>query len=107
MSLRSRAYGGYVIALLAGVNFLNYATRNLVFPMNDDLRARFHLDGAELGLLGSAFMMAHALVTLPVGWLADHLDRRRVLALGIAVWSAAGLAAMAAQGLGSLLAARI
>jgi MFS transporter, Spinster family, sphingosine-1-phosphate transporter len=107
MALRSRAYGGYVIALLAGANFLNYATRNLVFPMNQDLRLRFHLDGGELGLLGSAFMVAHALVTLPVGWVADHLDRRRVLALGIAVWSAAGLAAMAAQGLGSLLAARV
>jgi len=75
--------------------------------MYDDLRASFGLSDSELGLLGTAFMAAHALATVPLGWAADHLDRRRVLALGAAVWSAAGLAAMAAQGMGSLLVARI
>lgn len=105
--LRSRGYGWYVLGLLAALNFLNYATRNLVFPMNDDLRAAFGLSDRELGLLGTGFMAAHALLTVPLGWAADRMDRRRVLALGAAVWSAAGLAAMAAQGMGSLLAARM
>ena len=105
--LRSRGYGWYVLGLLAAVNFLNYATRNLAFPMNDDLRATFALSGRELGLLGTGFMGAHALFTLPLGWIADRLDRRRVLALGVAVWSLATLAAMAADGMGSLLAARM
>ncbi len=105
--LRSRAYAGYVLGLLAALNFLNYGTRMLIFPMHDDLRATFAFSDADLGLLGSAFMGAHALITLPVGWAADNLDRRRVLALGVAIWSAATVAAIAAHGLGSLLAARM
>ncbi len=107
MPLRSRAYAGYVLVLLSLLNFFNYANRNVVFPMYDDLRASFGFSNSELGLLGTAFMLSHALFTVPIGWAADRLDRRRVMALGAVVWSASALGSAAAFGLGSMLASRV
>ena len=106
MALRSRTYGWYVVALLAGVNFLHYGNRNVIFPVYDDLRASFGFTNAELGLLGSAFMLTHALVTVPIGWAADRLDRRQVMAAGVVLWSLAGLASAGADSVGAVLASR-
>ncbi|MBK7073979.1 MAG: MFS transporter [Myxococcales bacterium] len=80
-----------VLAILALANLLSYASRNAPFAVYDDLRAQFGVDDRDLGWLGTAFMLPHALATLPVGWLADRADRRRVLAAGILLWSAAGV----------------
>jgi predicted MFS family arabinose efflux permease len=105
--IRSRAYGWYVLGLLASLNFVNYATRNVVVTMYPDLRAAFQFDNAELGWMTSAFMYAHAVMNVPFGWLADRFDRRRVLALGGLIWSLANLAVVFADGFGYMLAGRI
>ena len=81
--LRSRRYGWYVLTLFASLNFFNYANRNIVLPMYEDLRSAFEFSNAELGLLTSAFMACHAVVAIPAGWAADHYDRRKVIALGV------------------------
>lgn len=104
--MRSRSYGWYVLGLLASANFLNYGTRNVVFTMYDDLRGAFAFSNTELGLLGSVFMISHALVTVPFGWAADRVDRRRVIAAGILVWSVANVMSALSLGLGSMLVSR-
>src|SRR5688572_33011215 len=107
MVLRSRRHGLYVLGVLTALNFLNYANRNVPFPAYDDLRASFGFSNAELGLLGTAYMLAHALVTVPVGWAADRWDRRRVMAIGLAVWSLAAVGSAAAIGFGTMLTSRV
>ncbi len=104
--LRSRRYGWYVLTLFASLNFFNYANRNIVLPMYDDLRSAFEFSNAELGLLTTAFMACHALVAIPAGWAADHFDRRKVIALGVGVWSIGTMYIAAAAGEGSMLAGR-
>jgi predicted MFS family arabinose efflux permease len=89
-------YGWYVVAVLAACNFLNYAQRNVLFAAYDPLRLRFHPSDASLGLLGTAYMGAHALATLPAGWLGDRVDRRRLLAAAAVLWSLGALGAAAA-----------
>lgn len=106
MTARTAAYGWYVVALLASGNFLNYAHRNVLFSAYDDLRAAFWLSDAQLGLLGTIYMGAHALATLPAGWLGDRLDRRHLLAAAIVLWSAGAVAAACATGFATLAAAR-
>lgn len=96
-----------VLAILALANLLSYATRNAPFAVYDDLRAAFAVDDADLGWLGTAFMLPHALATLPVGWLADRVDRRRVLAAGLVLWSAAGLAGALATDYRLVVASRV
>lgn len=96
----------YVLGLLAAANFLHYANRNVVVTMYDDLRASFDFSNSELGLLTTAFMLTHAPATVFFGWLSDRVDRKRVLAFGLVVWSAAAMLCAAADGIGSMLAAR-
>jgi MFS transporter, Spinster family, sphingosine-1-phosphate transporter len=102
VTLRSRRYAWYVLGLLAFVNLLNYANRNLVPAVYGDLRARYALSDDELGLLGSVFMFAHAAATLPMGWAGDRRDRRMVIAGGLLLASAATALAAFTQHLGSL-----
>ena len=102
----TRRNGYYILALVTLANLLNYANRNVVLAMYDDLRATFSVSNTQLGLLTSVFMVSHAVVTLPVGWLADRLGRRRVIALGLLLWSCAALASAAATNFGLILASR-
>lgn len=95
------------VGVLALVNLLNYAHRNVLQPVYDDLRARYDLSNPELGFLGSAYMFAHASVTLPMGWIGDRADRRRVIAAGLALASVAAVAATFATGLVTLTIARV
>jgi predicted MFS family arabinose efflux permease len=86
-----RVRGHQVLGLFALANLLSYASRNVPFAVYDDLRARFDVSDAELGWLGTAFMLPHALATLPLGWQGDRVDRRRLVALGIVLWSVGGV----------------
>jgi predicted MFS family arabinose efflux permease len=94
-----------VLALFAMANLLSYANRVVPFVVYDDLRLAFGelslvdlalswragIDESVLGLLGTAFMLPHALATLPLGWFGDRLDRRKVIAAGVVLWSVAGV----------------
>jgi len=104
--VRSPRYGWYALGLLATVNLLNYANRNLVPPVYDDLRARYHLADDELGMLGTAFLLVHALMTLPSGWAGDRYDRRGVVAGGLLLATAALAGSTLATGLPTLALSR-
>jgi MFS family permease len=79
-----------VLGVLALTNVFAYAARNGLFTVYPDLRARFDLRDAKLGLLTTAFIIPHALATLPFGWAGDRFDRRRVIAFGMAIAGVAG-----------------
>ncbi|MEM9488490.1 MAG: MFS transporter, partial [Myxococcota bacterium] len=104
--MRSRLYSWYILGVLTAANFLHYGNRNILTSMYEDLRAVFAFSNAELGLLQSAFTLPHALVTLFFGWAGDHFDRRRVIALAVAVWSVAGVASVASSSWTTLMLSR-
>jgi MFS transporter, Spinster family, sphingosine-1-phosphate transporter len=87
----TRRYAWYVLGLLTVVNLVNYVDRLVIVGMFDDLRAHFHATDSELGLLWMAFFTVHALLMIPLGFAADRWDRRKILALGVIVWSLATL----------------
>jgi MFS family permease len=95
------------VAVLALVNLLNYAHRNVLQPVYDDLRLRYDFTNPELGFIGSAYMFAHAAVTLPMGWIGDRADRRRVIAAGIGLASIAAVLATFATGIVTFTIARV
>lgn len=82
-----RTTSAHVLALFALANLLSYASRNVPFAVYDDLRAEYVVDDGQLGWLGTAFILPHALATLPVGWFGDRVDRRRLVALGLVIAS--------------------
>ena len=89
----------YALGVLAFVNLLNYGFRNSYQPVYDDLRRRFGFDDNDIGFVFWVYMASHALATLPIGWAGDRFDRRRVIALGLALASAGAAASAVAGGL--------
>jgi MFS family permease len=86
------ARGPQILTVLALTNLVAYAVRNALFGVYPDLRARFHVSDQALGLLTTAFLVPHAIATLPFGWAGDRYDRRRVIAFGLVL---AGIASAA------------
>jgi len=81
-----------ILVVLALTNLVAYAARNALFAVYPDLVARYSIDDAEIGLLQTLFMIPHAAATLGFGWAGDRFDRRRVIAAGMVLASAAGAA---------------
>jgi MFS family permease len=88
--------GNYSTALvvLIAVNILNFYDRHVLGALTEPIRKEFGLTDAQVGLIGSAFIWLYAAVGLPLGRMADRWSRKKLLASGMAVWSA--LTAMAA-----------
>jgi len=78
-----------VLAILALINFVNFADRLVIVPLFPLLRADFPVSDAELGLLQTALQVVLALGTIPFGLLADRFSRTRIIAAGVIIWSLA------------------
>jgi MFS transporter, Spinster family, sphingosine-1-phosphate transporter len=96
-----------IVALLTGLNLLNYLDRFLVNAVGPRFQTEFGLSDAELGFAVSSFMIGYMLTSPIFGWLGDRGPRKRLIAAGIAVWSAATVLSGLARGLVSMLAARV
>lgn len=93
-----RQRGPQILTVLALTNLVAYAVRNALFGVYPDLRAEFHVSDQALGLLTTAFLVPHAIATLPFGWAGDRYDRRRVIAFGLVLAAiASALGALASN----------
>jgi predicted MFS family arabinose efflux permease len=107
-SERISAYTWYVVVLMAVVNVLAYVDRyiiaTLLVPIQNDLQ----VSDTAMGLLtGLAFTLFYALAAVPIARIADHGNRRNLLAIAVVVWSAATALCGAATNYLQLLVARI
>jgi MFS family permease len=96
----------WVFWLLFAINVANYVDRLLVVAVGPTLKAEFHLHDRAIGTLSSAFLLVYTFAALPVGLLADRVGRARVVAVGVALWSATSMATAAVRGYLGLLATR-
>src|SRR5437879_11189502 len=78
---------GYSLAVLFAINLLNFYDRQALGPLAEPIRKEFHLTDTQLGLLGTMFTILYAVVGVPFGRLADSWSRKKLLALGMLVWS--------------------
>ncbi|HEY3656953.1 MAG TPA: MFS transporter [Steroidobacteraceae bacterium] len=85
---RGRAwYAVFMFALVLCVNFLDRGILPLlVVPIKRDLG----LTDTQISLLmGFAFVMFYVILGLPIARLVDRSSRRRIMAIGVALWSGA------------------
>ncbi len=95
-----------ILALLTGLNLLNYLDRLVLSAVLPKVQEELHLSNFEGGLLATIFLIGY-FVTSPIfGALGDRLPRKGLIAAGVAVWSAATVGSGLATGLWSLLIAR-
>lgn len=77
----------FALAVLFGMNLLNYIDRYSFFAVGVDIKKSFDIDDFWYGILGVAFMVVYTVVSPFMGWLGDRYNRRVLLAGGVALWS--------------------
>src|ERR671936_3160067 len=101
-----RGYARYVLAVMVGINFLNYLDRYILPAVATSIQREFGLTDSEVGLLGSAFLLVYAVATIPFGIWADRGVRKTVVGVGVTIWSLATLVTGLARNFVQLFLAR-
>lgn len=83
----SRAYAWYALSLLSFINLLNYLDRNVIFALFEPIKEALRISDAQLGWLGSAYVLVFSVAAVPFGVMSDLRSRRAVIAFGVALWS--------------------
>jgi MFS family permease len=79
-----------VLIVLTFVNLFNYIDRYIVPGLAVSLgKSELHLDRAQIGLLGTGFILVYAVASPWFGRLGDLRHRPRLIALGVGIWSVA------------------
>src|SRR5438034_10866656 len=81
-----------LLAVLALINFVNFAARQAVVPLIPLLRDHLHATDAQLGDLQTWLLVVLAIASIPFGFLADRFSRKSIIATGIICWSVASFA---------------
>ncbi len=95
-----------ILALLTGLNLLNYLDRLVVSAVLPKVQEELHLSNFQGGLLATVFLVGYFVTSPLFGALGDRFPRKGLLAIGVLVWSLATIASGVASGLWSLLLAR-
>jgi MFS family permease len=95
-----------IVALLTGLNFLNYLDRYIVAAVLPPLMLELGLSNLEGGLLATVFLLGYFATSPLFGKLGDRLSRKKLITFGVLTWSAATIASGLSNSLWTLLAAR-
>ncbi|HUI51818.1 MAG TPA: MFS transporter [Terriglobales bacterium] len=95
-----------LLAVLALINFVNFAARQVFVPLIPLLRGQLGITDEQLGSLQTGLLIVLALGSIPFGFLADRFSRKAIIAFGIIFWSVCTFAAGLASGFYFLLVAR-
>ena len=95
-----------LLAVLALINFVNFADRQVLNPLVPLLRTRFDVSDAQLGSLQMVLLVVLALASIPSGYLADRFNEPKIIAAGVLFWSIAAIASGLAPTFMFLFAAR-
>src|SRR5215831_19452281 len=82
-----KVYPYTMLAVLTGLNVLNYIDRNLVVGVQPLVQKEFHINDEQAGTLTTAFFICYMIAAPLVGWLGDRLPRKFIVLFGILIWS--------------------
>ncbi len=105
ISVRYAWYATLVMMVAYTFSFLDRQILNLMIgPIERDLK----LSDSDFALIaGSAFGIFYTIMGLPIGWMADHFRRKRIMSVGVALWSIMTATCGLAGTFGHLFLARI
>lgn len=99
----SKYYKWFVVAMLWGISFFNYADRQSVFSLFPLLSREFNLSDVQLGLLGSSFAILYGITAPVAGLFVDRVQRKASILGGLRIWSVICMATAASRTFAQLL----
>lgn len=98
----------YVLGLLTAVYALNFLDRTIFNVLIEPIKKEFALSDTMMGLLaGFGFVLFYSLLGIPIARVADRLNRRNIVAVAFAFWSAMTFLCGMASSVTTLALARI
>lgn len=85
---RIPAYSWYALIVLTTVYVLNFLDRTLIYILFSPIKKEMAFSDLQLALLGTtSFVIFYTLLGIPFGRLADKVERKTLIAVGLATWS--------------------
>lgn len=82
-----KLYPRLLLAVLTGLNILNYVDRGVLFGAQPLIQKEFPRSDSDYGLLTTTFFIAYMVAAPCVGWLGDRYSRKKIMSVGILIWS--------------------
>jgi MFS family permease len=95
-----------LLAVLALINFVNFADRQVIVPLLPLLRQHLALSDAQLGSLQTWLLLVLAVLSIPAGFFADRFSQKWTIAGGVLFFSLATIASGFAPSFLALLVVR-
>ena len=96
----------YFFIILFSLNLFNYIDRQVLYSVFPLLQTDLHLSDGQLGLLASVFMGVYMCYAPVTGYLADRMNRPKLISLSALLWSLSTLFCATARRFSALLLAR-
>jgi predicted MFS family arabinose efflux permease len=108
ITVRQPARRYFVLGLLTIIYALNFLDRTIFNVLIEPIKKEFALSDTAMGLLaGFGFVLFYSLLGIPIARVADRLNRRNIVAIALAFWSAMTFFCGMAQSVTTLALARI
>lgn len=85
--MEPKLYPRLTLALLTGLNILNYIDRSVLWAVQPLVKQEFGVSDAQIGLLTTTFFWFYMCAAPFIGHLGDRYNRRHIVAVGIMIWS--------------------
>jgi predicted MFS family arabinose efflux permease len=106
--VRQPAQRYFVLGLLTVIYALNFLDRTIFNVLIEPIKKEFALSDTAMGLLaGFGFVLFYSLMGIPIARIADRLNRRNIVVVALAFWSATTVLCGVAQNVTALALARI
>ncbi len=84
----SLRYAWYVVGVLLLAYISSFIDRQIISLLVKPIKASFGISDTQMGILmGLSFAVLYTLVGIPIGLMADRMNRKRIIGWGILIWS--------------------
>lgn len=86
--LLATGYKTWLVVVLLFLSTLNFADRAILAVLAQPIKEDLKLSDADLGMLqGLGFAILYSILGVPLGWLAERVSRKGLVAACVAAWS--------------------
>lgn len=84
----SLRYAWYVVGVLLLAYISSFIDRQILSLLVKPIKASFDITDTQMGILmGLSFAVLYTLVGIPIGLMADRMNRKKIIGWGIMIWS--------------------